>query len=169
MRDLLVVHDAHPEYASTQYARSLGAELLAVQHHRAHVASVLTEREAFEQRVIGIAFDGTGYGDDGTIWGGEIFTGSLRGGFERAIWLREASFAGRRRRSPSSRASRRRLFEPSSTTSPILPATPFLFPRALHKSDGACSQRRAYVYDDVGWAFVRHRRGAAGIHACHYV
>ena len=94
IRDLLVVHDAHPEYASTQYARSLGAELLSVQHHRAHVASVLTEREAFDARVVGVAFDGTGYGDDGTIWGGEIFTGSMRDGFKRSIWLREAALPG---------------------------------------------------------------------------
>ncbi len=83
MGELLVVHDAHPEYASTQYARTLPGEHRAVQHHRAHVASVLVEREAFDTRVIGIAFDGTGYGDDGTIWGGEIFTGSLREGLTR--------------------------------------------------------------------------------------
>jgi hydrogenase maturation protein HypF len=94
MDDLLVVHDAHPEYASTQYARSLGGERLAVQHHRAHVASVLAEREAFDAHVVGIAFDGTGYGDDGTIWGGEIFVGSLRTEFRRAIWLREAKLPG---------------------------------------------------------------------------
>ncbi|HEX3370730.1 MAG TPA: carbamoyltransferase HypF, partial [Candidatus Cybelea sp.] len=92
--DLLVVHDAHPQYASTQFAHTLEGEHRAVQHHRAHVASVLTEREAFDATVTGIAFDGTGYGDDGTIWGGEIFTGSIRDGFERAIWLREAALPG---------------------------------------------------------------------------
>jgi hydrogenase maturation protein HypF len=92
--DLLVVHDAHPEYASTQYALALAGDHLAVQHHRAHVASVLAEREAFEIEVAGVAFDGTGYGDDGTIWGGEIFTGTLRGGFARAIALREARLPG---------------------------------------------------------------------------
>ncbi|MGB8908150.1 MAG: carbamoyltransferase HypF [Candidatus Cybelea sp.] len=92
--DLLVVHDAHPEYASTQYARTLRGEHLAVQHHRAHVASVLAERQAFDVRVVGVAFDGTGYGDDGTIWGGEVFVGSISEGFDRAIWLREASLPG---------------------------------------------------------------------------
>ena len=92
--DLLVVHDAHPEYASTQYALSLRGEHVAVQHHRAHVGSVLAEREAFDTPVAGIAFDGTGYGDDGTIWGGEIFAGTLRDGFDRAIWLREARLPG---------------------------------------------------------------------------
>jgi len=94
MRDLLVVHDAHPQYVSTQYALSLPGEHLAVQHHRAHVASVLTEREAFDTPVVGVAFDGTGYGDDGTIWGGEIFIGSVREGLRRAIHLREAQLPG---------------------------------------------------------------------------
>jgi hydrogenase maturation protein HypF len=94
MEDLLVVHDAHPEYASTQYALTLRGEHRAVQHHRAHVASVLAEREAFDTRVVGVAFDGTGYGDDGTIWGGEVFVGSIAEGLERAIWLREAKLPG---------------------------------------------------------------------------
>lgn len=92
--ELLVVHDAHPQYVSTQYALGLAGEHLAVQHHRAHVASVLAEREAFEIEVVGVAFDGTGYGDDGTIWGGEIFTGTVRGGFARAVALREAKLPG---------------------------------------------------------------------------
>ncbi|HKU82207.1 MAG TPA: carbamoyltransferase HypF [Candidatus Tumulicola sp.] len=93
-RDLLVVHDAHPEYVSTQYALGLGDTHRAVQHHRAHVASVLAEREAFDVPAIGVAFDGTGYGDDGTIWGGEVFVGSLRDGFTRTIALRAAKLPG---------------------------------------------------------------------------
>jgi hydrogenase maturation protein HypF len=93
--DLVVVHDLHPQYASTAYAAALpAAEIHAVQHHRAHVASVLAERSEWTKRVVGVSFDGTGYGDDGTIWGGEIFVGSLKEGFERIAHLRQASLAG---------------------------------------------------------------------------
>jgi hydrogenase maturation protein HypF len=92
---LLIVHDAHPQYVSTAHALEMeGAEKRAVQHHRAHIASVIAERGAWDQRVIGISFDGTGYGDDGTIWGGEIFAGSVRAGFDRIGHLRGASLAG---------------------------------------------------------------------------
>jgi hydrogenase maturation protein HypF len=93
--DVLVVHDAHPEYRSTIYALSLPAlEKLAVQHHRAHVASVLAERGEWIKRVLGVSFDGTGYGDDGSIWGGEIFEGGLSTGFKRVAHLRPASLPG---------------------------------------------------------------------------
>ncbi len=92
--EALVVHDAHPQYVSTAYAHGLSERRRAVQHHRAHVASVLAERGAFEETVAGFAFDGTGYGDDGTIWGGEIFTGSIASGFARAAHLRVASLPG---------------------------------------------------------------------------
>ena len=91
---LLISHDLHPQYASTQHALALSGEHVAVQHHRAHIASVLAEREAWEQRVIGVAFDGTGYGDDGSIWGGEVFVGSITEGFERAAHLRPAHLPG---------------------------------------------------------------------------
>jgi hydrogenase maturation protein HypF len=93
--DLLLVHDAHPQYVSTIHASELSAsEKHAVQHHRAHIASVLAERRAWDKRVIGVSFDGTGYGDDGTIWGGEIFVGSAREGFERVAHLRSAALPG---------------------------------------------------------------------------
>ena len=95
LEDVLLVHDAHPEYRSTVYARTLPCrERLSVQHHRAHVASVLATRGEFDKRVLGVSFDGTGYGDDGTIWGGEFFVGSLREGFERVAHLRPAALAG---------------------------------------------------------------------------
>ena len=93
--DVIVVHDAHPEYRSTVYALRLPSlERRAVQHHRAHIASVLVERGEWDKRVLGISFDGTGYGDDGSIWGGEIFEGSLSRGFERIAHLRPAVLPG---------------------------------------------------------------------------
>ena len=98
-RELLVVHDAHPQSVSTIHATELAAsakvsEIFEVQHHRAHIASVLAERRAWDQRVLGVSFDGTGYGDDGTIWGGEIFLGSIREGFSRTAHLRRATLPG---------------------------------------------------------------------------
>jgi len=92
--EALVVHDAHPEYFSSAFARELRGDTSPVQHHRAHVASVLAERGELETEVLGIAFDGTGYGDDGTIWGGEIFRGSLRDGLTRVAHLRAALSPG---------------------------------------------------------------------------
>jgi hydrogenase maturation protein HypF len=91
---MLVVHDAHPEYYSTRTAGQLGVQRVSVQHHRAHIASVLAERRAWSPRVIGVAFDGTGFGDDGSIWGGEFFAGSLHDGFERVAHLRAAVLLG---------------------------------------------------------------------------
>jgi hydrogenase maturation protein HypF len=94
-RDLLLVHDCHPQYVSTGHAAALRAqETRAIQHHRAHLASVLAERGEWEKRVVGVSFDGTGFGDDGSIWGGEIFLGSLEGGFERAAHMRSAALPG---------------------------------------------------------------------------
>jgi len=93
--DLRVVHDLHPEYASTIHARGLPAlSKVAIQHHRAHVASVLAEKEAWDERVIGVSFDGTGYGDDGSIWGGEFFAGSMTEGVRRVMHLRTAALPG---------------------------------------------------------------------------
>jgi hydrogenase maturation protein HypF len=93
--ELRVVRDAHPQYRSSNYTAALGApEIVAVQHHRAHVASVLAERSAWDERVLGLSLDGTGYGDDGTIWGGEVFVGSVRSGLERVAHLRPAALAG---------------------------------------------------------------------------
>jgi hydrogenase maturation protein HypF len=93
--DVLVAHDAHPGYRSTADALLLpSSEKTSVQHHCAHAASVLAERGAWDQRVLGVSFDGTGYGDDGTIWGGEFFEGSLRSGFTRVAHLRAAALPG---------------------------------------------------------------------------
>lgn len=65
------VCDLHPNYHSARFAGALGLPLLPVQHHHAHIASVMAEHD-LRKRVIGIAFDGTGYGTDGCIWGGEF-------------------------------------------------------------------------------------------------
>ncbi|MEO6446819.1 MAG: carbamoyltransferase HypF [Gemmatimonadaceae bacterium] len=92
---VLLAHDLHPEYRSTRFAREFDAMAHhPVQHHRAHVASVLAERGEWRARVLGVALDGTGYGDDGTIWGGEFFVGSVEDGFERVAHLRRASLPG---------------------------------------------------------------------------
>jgi len=93
--DLLLAHDLHPEYASTIEAGGLPARRkVGVQHHRAHIASVLAERRAWDRRAIGVSFDGTGFGDDGSIWGGEFFAGSVAEGFERVLHLRPAYLVG---------------------------------------------------------------------------
>ena len=67
----LIACDMHPDYLSTRYAKDRGIPVLEVQHHHAHIASCLAENQC-EDRVIGVALDGTGYGDDGAIWGGEF-------------------------------------------------------------------------------------------------
>ena len=67
-----VVCDAHPDYASTRFAESLGLPVVRVQHHLAHILSCLLEHGGGPDRVLGVAWDGTGYGSDGTVWGGEF-------------------------------------------------------------------------------------------------
>jgi hydrogenase maturation protein HypF len=93
--ELLIAHDQHPQYMSTSHAVDLKAQRkVPVQHHRAHIASVLAEREAWDARVVGVSFDGTGFGDDETIWGGEFFVGSIVAGFSRVRHLRSAHLPG---------------------------------------------------------------------------
>jgi hydrogenase maturation protein HypF len=78
LRPDVVAIDAHPGYPNRLLAADFsGAGIVEVQHHRAHIASLLAERGE-RGRVLGIALDGTGYGDDGTIWGGEFFSGDLQ-------------------------------------------------------------------------------------------
>ena len=97
----IVAFDKHPNYLSARWAKDNAAKLfqpetkfVAIQHHHAHIASAMTEN-GFDgaERVIGFAFDGTGYGDDGAIWGGEVLLADYRG-FERVAHLRYVPLAG---------------------------------------------------------------------------
>jgi hydrogenase maturation protein HypF len=89
----IVAHDLHPEYLSTQYAlRRDGVKRIAVQHHHAHVASAMAEHGLAEP-VIGVAWDGTGLGTDGTAWGSEVLVADYRR-FERSATFRPIRLAG---------------------------------------------------------------------------
>ncbi len=92
----IIAHDLHPEYLSTKYARqyaaSKGLKTIGIQHHHAHVVSCLVENE-FREPVIGVAFDGVGYGTDGDLWGGEFLVADW-GSFERAAHLEYVPMPG---------------------------------------------------------------------------
>jgi hydrogenase maturation protein HypF len=87
VRPEVVAHDLHPDYLSTRYALEReGVSLVGVQHHHAHLAACLAEH-GVDGPAVGAIFDGSGYGTDGTVWGGEVLVGDLRG-FERVghLW-----------------------------------------------------------------------------------
>ncbi|HTB13349.1 MAG TPA: carbamoyltransferase HypF [Bryobacteraceae bacterium] len=131
---LIIAHDTHPQYLSTVHALELPAvQRIGIQHHRAHIASVLAERGEWDKRVLGVCFDGTGYGDDGTIWGGELFEGSIAEGFTRVAHLRPAALPG------GDAAARYPVQASAGFLSqiddlPDLNAAPFLFPLRYHQS-----------------------------------
>ena len=77
----VVACDLHPKYNSTVVAEELGLPVVKIQHHYAHILSCMAEND-WKEQVIGVAFDGTGYGTDGTIWGGELLLADYHG-FER--------------------------------------------------------------------------------------
>lgn len=92
-RFTLVAHDKHPGYTSTHFARRSGLPCLAVQHHLAHVLACLLENNHPAEGVLGVAWDGTGYGEDDTVWGGEfILLG--KDGAERFARLRPFRLPG---------------------------------------------------------------------------
>ncbi|MBY0523972.1 MAG: carbamoyltransferase HypF [Gemmataceae bacterium] len=99
----ILAHDLHPDYASTRYAQARAhpmngrraVQLLGVQHHHAHLASCMAENQLNEP-VIGVTFDGTGYGTDGAIWGGEFLVGDYQQ-FRRAARLRYVLMPGAER------------------------------------------------------------------------
>jgi len=72
MKPSLIVHDLHPDYYSTRWAIGRETPTLAVQHHHAHVVSTMLQEQWLDRTVLGVAWDGTGHGTDGTIWGGEF-------------------------------------------------------------------------------------------------
>lgn len=89
----VVAHDRHPDYFTTRWARSCGADRrIAVQHHHAHVASAMVD-SGVEGPVLGLAWDGTGDGGDGTAWGGELLAAD-HAGFVRVATLRPLALAG---------------------------------------------------------------------------
>jgi len=103
-----VVCDAHPDYASTHFAQTLGVPVVTVQHHLAHILACLLEHGGGPERVLGVAWDGTGYGPDGTVWGGEFIVvdrlarTARRGGPPAAVSA--ARRRGRRARAAPERA-----------------------------------------------------------------
>jgi hydrogenase maturation protein HypF len=91
----IIAHDLHPDYLATKYARELGefgTKLIPVQHHHAHIASCMADN-GLESPVIGVAFDGTGMGVDGNIWGGEFLVADYRN-FNRAGHLQYLPLPG---------------------------------------------------------------------------
>ena len=88
----LVAHDLHPEYLSSKFAADLDLPTVGVQHHHAHVAACMVEHQRREP-VVALAFDGLGYGPDGTLWGGEVLVAGLEG-YERVGHLRPVPMPG---------------------------------------------------------------------------
>jgi hydrogenase maturation protein HypF len=95
----IIAYDLHPEYQSTKYAQVLPAlrhQSFALQHHHAHVASCMAENGLRKQRVIGVAFDGTGLGSDNKIWGAEFLICDYKN-FKRIAHLKEIPLIGAER------------------------------------------------------------------------
>ncbi len=88
----LIAYDLHPEYLSTKWALQQGLPRVGVQHHHAHLVAVMADNGVTEQ-TIGLILDGTGYGSDGTIWGGEVLIGDATS-FERFAYLQPVPMPG---------------------------------------------------------------------------
>ncbi len=80
-----VACDAHPDYASSRFAHDLGVPVVKVQHHLAHILACLLEHDGGPDRVLGVAWDGTGFGPDGTVWGGEFIVVDRRARTARRV------------------------------------------------------------------------------------
>ncbi len=89
----VIGYDPHPEYLITKYVKESFSTLVPVQHHHAHLVSCLAEHQLLEEKAIGLILDGTGYGDDGNLWGFEVLLGD-RVGYERYLHLEYLSLPG---------------------------------------------------------------------------
>jgi len=89
---IAMAHDLHPGYLSTQWALRQGVQTYGIQHHYAHIGSVMAER-GLRNKVVGVAFDGTGYGTDGNLWGGEVLLTDIHG-FERVAHFKYVPLPG---------------------------------------------------------------------------
>ena len=132
-QDLIVAHDMHPEYYSTRAALKLQAmKHIAVQHHEAHIAAVMLEHDQLDELVVGLSLDGTGFGRDGSIWGGEILVGSVAQGFTRESSLTPVAM-------PGGDAAARHPVQACAAYLPhidpaVLEAQPFGFPRRFRQA-----------------------------------
>ncbi|CAN5676043.1 carbamoyltransferase HypF [soil metagenome] len=90
----VIACDLHPSYATTRWAQRQGLELVRVQHHHAHAVSLLAEHRRLGAPVIAVVYDGTGYGTDGTIWGGEVLAITDPGQFTRVGHLKPFALPG---------------------------------------------------------------------------
>ena len=142
VRPQRIAHDMHPDYESTRYAKKRAetanvehdVELVAVQHHHAHMASCMAEHE-LTGPVIGVTFDGTGYGTDGAVWGGEFLVGDYRG-FRRAGHLRYVGLPG----------GEQAILEPwRMAASHLLDADCPLTPLESHVPDGSLNILRTMI------------------------
>lgn len=88
----LLIHDLHPQYGSTRYVSAQKREHLGVQHHYAHILACMAEY-GLKEKVLGFAFDGTGYGEDGSLWGGEVLIADTHG-YERSGYLKPFALLG---------------------------------------------------------------------------
>jgi hydrogenase maturation protein HypF len=119
-----VACDAHPDYLSSQHARELGFPVVEVFHHHAHLASCLAENE-LEGEVLGVTWDGAGYGEDGAIWGGEFLAGDARS-YRRVATFRPFRLVGGERAMREPRRSALGLLFEMEGPAALEPPWPFL-------------------------------------------
>jgi hydrogenase maturation protein HypF len=124
VRPRAVACDAHPDYLSSQHARELGVPVVEVFHHHAHLASCLAENE-LEGEALGVTWDGAGYGEDGTIWGGEFLAGDARS-YRRVATFRPFRLVGGERAMREPRRSALGLLFEMEGTAVLERPRPFL-------------------------------------------